>query len=82
MSFPKSPEDPSDYACSVIKGVVTQIKGAMKQVLMKLSSVKARKSKSAKKNIDPVGETASDCSLIDVLTASYTNSIISERVQL
>ncbi|XP_034156779.2 uncharacterized protein LOC117596263 [Pangasianodon hypophthalmus] len=82
----RSPEDPSDSVCSVIEGVVTQIKEAMKQTLMTFSSVKtpakSHKAKSVKRNVDPVGETASDCSLIDGLTASSTNSIITEIIRL
>lgn len=72
--------------CSIIAGVITQIKEAMKQTLVKFISVKApaksRKTKSVKKNLDPSGETASGSSLIDGLTASSTNGVITEIIRL
>lgn len=81
-SSPRSPEDPSDYACSLINGVITQVKEAMKQALMKRSSVETHQTKHAKKIMDPVGHSVSNSSLIDDLTALYTKHIISESVQL
>lgn len=81
MSFPRSPEGASDYVCTIIEEVVTQIKAAMKQALVKFSSkipAKSCKSKSVKKNANPAGE----FSLIDDLSVPCTNSIINEMIRL
>ncbi|KAK3508923.1 hypothetical protein QTP70_013746 [Hemibagrus guttatus] len=65
------PEDPSDYISSFIQGLVSQIKEAMKQALMKFSSKPAT-----------AGETSSEHPLIDDLSASSTKAIITEIIRL
>ncbi|KAK3515253.1 hypothetical protein QTP70_013016, partial [Hemibagrus guttatus] len=70
-----SPENPSDYVSSFIRGLVSQVREAMKRTLMKFSSVKTSKPKIAE-------ETLSECPLIDDLTASSTKAIITEIVRL
>ncbi|XP_046695340.1 uncharacterized protein LOC124379207 isoform X1 [Silurus meridionalis] len=74
----KSPEDLCDSICSVIEGIVSHSKEAMKQTMLKFSSVRAPANHLEMKDL--LGESTD--SLIRVLTASSTRTIVKELIRI